>query len=96
MMLNNCERDGFLMENYHIDRVPKQECFFFDSNKKNQPNVFDNIRFVLNANNHQMQMLAQRNGFNDFKEMVETYYAVSHLSFQDVEGDLELLCNIIL
>jgi hypothetical protein len=88
--------EGLMMEKKYIKPLQKQERYFFVPKGKSQPNVFDNVRFVLNSDNYQMQMMARRTGFHDFKEMVETYYQVSNLSFQDVEGDLELLCNIIL
>lgn len=95
-MLIEVEREGLAMENCFANSVQKRDRYLLILNGKNQRSAFDNIRFVLNANNYRMQMLARRTGFTDFKEMVETYYKVSDLSFQDVEGDLELLCNIVL
>lgn len=96
-MLVELEREeGLMMEKKFVKPLPKRERYFFVPKGKSQPNAFDNVRFVLNSNNTQMQIMARRTGFQDFQEMVETYYQVSDLSFQDVEGDLELFCNIIL
>lgn len=83
------------MEKLYLLPVYQREPYCPMLNVESKRNGCNNIRFSLNLLNPQMQRMTHHMGFNDFTEMVEDYYIKTSLSHWDIQGNLELLCDIL-
>ncbi|HEX3048576.1 MAG TPA: hypothetical protein VHY08_27755 [Bacillota bacterium] len=83
------------MENVYLMPVYRSEPYCPVINVETKRNGCNNIRFSLNLLNPQMQRMTHQLGFNDFTEMVEDFYVKTSLSRRDIQGNLELLCDIL-
>ena len=83
------------MENIYLMPVYQPEPYCPVVKVENKSNGYNNVRFSLNLINPQMQRMTRQLGFNDFNEMVEAYNLETRLSHRDIQGNLELLCDIL-
>lgn len=79
----------FLMPVYQ----PEPYCPVLKVEQKH--NGYNNVRFSLNLLNPQMQRMTRQLGFNDFSEMVDACCVQTRLPQRDIQGNLELLCDIL-
>ncbi|MCL6588320.1 MAG: hypothetical protein K6U80_00040 [Firmicutes bacterium] len=84
------------MQNIFLMPVYQPEPYCPVVNVARKAGEWNNARFSLNLINPQMQRMTKRLGFNDFYEMVEAYFLESKLPHCDIQGNLELLCNVLL
>jgi hypothetical protein len=83
------------MENMYLMPLYLPEPYCPVINVETKRNGCNNVRFSLNLLNPQMQRMTRQLGFNNFPEMVDDYYVKTGLSHRDIQGNLELLCDIL-
>jgi hypothetical protein len=87
--------EGLIMEETNPMQVYQPGRLYPAVSGNGTGGAIHNVRFSLNLANPHMRRLTWEIGFHDFDEMVETYYTMTKISHDDIEGHLELLCNIL-